>query len=138
MSGIAQWRIQGDKWGASVPRFGLHLTLRSTDDKINETGILAMELRKFLLLLTLECFRRKLVRKQIDWTGRTDSLSQKRSEWSWFCLKVGMASKLSCTLRAQDCTTNPPSRNPGSTTVLNHICLFLALSSWNVTYVAID
>ena len=32
-----QWRIQGGKGGASVPPFGLHLTLRSTDDKLNGT-----------------------------------------------------------------------------------------------------
>ena len=35
-----------------------------------EPPFLAIELRKLLLWLTLECFRRKFVRKQIDWTGR--------------------------------------------------------------------
>ena len=61
-----------------------------------EPPFLAIELRKLLLWLTLECFRRKFVRKQIDWTGRVGSLSQKRSKWAWL-LKF----------RAQDCATTP-------------------------------
>ena len=35
-----------------------------------EPPFLAIKLRKLLLWLTLECFRRKFVPKQIDWTGR--------------------------------------------------------------------
>ena len=72
-----------------------------------EPPFLAIELRKLLLWLTLECFRRKFVRKQIDWTGRAGSLSQKRSKWAWFCPKVGVASKILRALRAQECTTTP-------------------------------
>ena len=73
---------RGGKGGASVPPFGLHLSLRSTDDELNGTPppFLAITLRKLLLWLTLECFRRKFVQKQIDWTGRAGSLSQKRSK----------------------------------------------------------
>ena len=100
-----QWRIQGGKGGASVPPIGLHLTLRSTDDKLNGTPpLLAIDLRKLLLWLTLECFRRKFVRKQIDWTGRAGSWSQKRSKWACFCPKVGVASKILRALCAQNCT----------------------------------
>ena len=72
-----------------------------------EPRFLAIQLRKLLLWLTLECFRRKFVRKQIDWTGRAGSLSQKRLKSAGFCPKVGVASKISCTLRAQECTTTP-------------------------------
>ena len=103
---------RGGKGGASVPPFGLHLTLRSTDDKLNGTPFLAIELRKLLLWLTLECFRRIFVRKQIDWTGRAGSLSQKRSKWAWFYPKVGVASKIS---RAR-VYYNPPFGNSGSAT----------------------
>jgi hypothetical protein len=89
-----QWRIQGGgRGGANEPPFGLHLTLRSTDDRLNGTPFLAIELRKLLLWLTLECFRRKFVRKRIDCTGRAcraGSWFQKRSKmgvvppkWAW-------------------------------------------------------
>ena len=44
-------------------------------------GDMVKELRKLLLWLTLEGFRRKFVQKQIDWTGRAGSLSQKRLKW---------------------------------------------------------
>ena len=91
---VDQWQIQGGgggggKGGASVPPFGLHLTLRSTDEKTkwNPPPFLAIELRKLLLWLTLECFRRKFVRKQIDWTGRAGSLSQNDRNGRGFSLK---------------------------------------------------
>ena len=76
---------------------------------------LAIELRKLLLWLTLECFRRKFVRKRIDWTGRagmqfvSKTIENGRGfspKWAWL-LKI----------RAQECTTAPPFRNPGSATV---------------------
>ena len=61
-----------------------------------EPPFLAIELRK-LLWLTLECFRRKFIQKQIDWTGRAGSLSQKQfkcvvlpQKWAWllkFCAR---------------------------------------------------
>ena len=60
-----------------------------------EIPSLATKLRKILLWLTLACFSRKFVQKQIDWTGGTDIFSQKRSKWAWFYLKVGVASKIS-------------------------------------------
>ena len=68
-----QWRIQGGKRGASVPPFGLHLTLRSTDDKLNGTPLSGYRTKK---TATMAHLRRKFVRKQIDWTGRAGSLSQ--------------------------------------------------------------
>ena len=81
-----------------------------------EPPSLSTELRKLLLWLTLACFSRKFVQKQIDWTSRIDSFSQKRSKWAWFCPKVGVASKISRALRAQLYYWNPPSGNPGSAT----------------------
>ena len=87
------------KGGASVPPFGLHVTLRSTDDKPPFLGI---ELTKLLLRLTLE---EKSLENKINWTG---SLSQKISKLVWFCPKVGVTSKLS---RAR-VYYNPTSRNP--------------------------
>ena len=44
-----QWRIQGGgggKGGASVPPFGLHKTLRSTDDKLNGTPLSGYRTKK--------------------------------------------------------------------------------------------
>ena len=81
-----------------------------------EPPSLSTELRKLLLWLTLACFSRKLVQKQIDWTSRTDGFSQKRWKWAWFCPKVGVASQISPVLRAQLYYWNPPSGNPGSAT----------------------
>ena len=63
----------GGKGGASVPRFGLHPTLRNNDDKLNGTPLSGYKTKKLLLWLTLECFRRKFVRKRINWTGRAGS-----------------------------------------------------------------
>ena len=59
---------------------------------------------------TIAHLSRNFVQTQIDWTGRTDNFSQKQSKWAWFYLKVGVASKISH-------YWNPPSTNPGSTTV---------------------
>ena len=80
----------GGKGGASVPPFGLHPTLRSTDDKLNGTPFLAIELRKLLLWLTLECFRRKFVRNgSIGLVGLVVSLKNHQSgrgfaiKWAW-------------------------------------------------------
>ena len=66
-----QWRIQRGKGGASVPPFGLYLTLRSTDDKLNGTPLSGYR------TATMAHLRRKFVQKQINWTGRAGSLSQK-------------------------------------------------------------
>ena len=85
---------RGGKGGASVPRFGQHLTLRSTDDKLNGTPLSGYRSKKTAAMAHLRMLRRKFVRKQIDWTGRAGSLSQKRSKWAWFCPKVGVASKI--------------------------------------------
>ena len=42
-----QWRIQGGKGGgASVPRFGLHLKLRSIDDELNGTPLSGYRTKK--------------------------------------------------------------------------------------------
>ena len=98
---------RGGKGGASVPPFGLHLTLRSTDDKLNGTPLSGYRSKKTAAMAHLRMLRRKFVRKRIDWTGRAGSLSQKRSKWAWFCPKVGVASKILRALRAQDCITTP-------------------------------
>ena len=112
----SQWRIQGGKGGASVPPFGLHLTLRSTDDELNGTPFLAIELRKLLLWLTLECFRRKFVRKWINWTGRAGSLSQNRSKMGVVLSQSGRGfSNFAHSLRAR-VYYNPSFTNHGSAT----------------------
>ena len=36
----------GGKWGARVPPFGLHLTLRSTDDTLNGTPLSGYRTKK--------------------------------------------------------------------------------------------
>ena len=93
-----QWRIPGGKGGCKcTPLWASSNTkkdmLTSTDDRLNGTPLSGYRTKKLLLWLTLECFRRKFVRKQVVWTGRADCLSRKRSKWSWFCPKVGVASK---------------------------------------------
>ena len=47
-SQVCQWQIKGGggKGGASVPPFGLHLTLRSTDDKLNGTPLSGYRTKK--------------------------------------------------------------------------------------------
>ena len=87
-----QWQIQGGKGGASVPPFGLHLTLRSIAVKLNGTPFLA---RKLLLWLTMECFRRNsFENRSIGLVGLVVCLKNDRSgrgfapEWAWllkFC-----------------------------------------------------
>ena len=72
-----------------------------------EPPFLAIELRKLLLWLTLECFRRKFVRKQIDWTSRAGSLSQKRSKWAFYP-KVGVASKFRARFECKSVATRTP------------------------------
>ena len=61
---------RGGKGGASVPPFGLHPTLRSTDDKLKGTPLSGYRTKKTAAMAHLRCFRRKFIRKQIDWTGR--------------------------------------------------------------------
>ena len=72
-----------------------------------EPPSLSTELRKLLLWLTLACFSRKHVQKQIDWTSRIDSFSQKRSKWAWFS-QSGRGFKNSRALRTQPYYWNPP------------------------------
>ena len=112
----------GGKGGASVPPFGLHLTLNSTDDELikMEPPFLAIELRKLLLWLTLECFRRKFVRKRIDWTGRAGSLSQKRSKMGVVLPQSGCGFSKFARARVY---YNPPFRNPGSATAMGVVKL---------------
>ena len=57
-----------------------------------EPPSLSTELRKLLLWLTLACFSRKFVQKQIDWTGGTDS--------SLKTIEMGVVSKISRATRA--------------------------------------
>ena len=72
-----------------------------------EPPSLSTELRKLLLWLTLACFSRKHVQKQIDWTSRIDSFSQKRSKWAGFWPKVGVASEIRARF-ARNCTIGTP------------------------------
>ena len=60
--------------------------------------------KKLLLWLTLACFSRNFVQKQIDWIGRTDSFSQKRSKWVWVLLQSGCGFKIF----ARNCTIETP------------------------------
>ena len=83
-----------------------------------EPPFLAIELRKLLLWLTLECFGRKFVRKRIDWTGKAGSQSQKRSKMGVVMPQSGRGfSKFAHASRAR-VYYNPPFRNPGSATVM--------------------
>ena len=97
------------------PPFGLHLALmiryEVLIDRLNGTPLSVYRTMKTTAMAHLRMlyFSRKLVQKQIDWTN---SFSQKRSKWAWFCPKVGVASKIS---RAR-VYYNPPFRNPGSAT----------------------
>ena len=101
---MMQWRIQGGgKRGASVPPFGLHPTVRSTDDKLNGTPLSGYTAKNTTAMAYR--FRRKFVRKKIDWTGRAGSEVSKRSKWVW--PKVGVAYEISRALCAQEYTTTP-------------------------------
>ena len=56
-----------------------------------EPPSLSTELRKLLLWLTLACFSRKLIQKQIDWTSTIDKNDGNGRGFP----KVGVASKIS-------------------------------------------
>ena len=102
---------RGGKGGASVPPFGLHLTLRSTDDKLNGTPLSGYRYKKTAAMAHLRMLRRKFVRKQIDWTGRAGSLSQNDRNVRGFAPKWAWLLKF--------CAQHyyyPPSTNPGSAT----------------------
>ena len=72
-----------------------------------EPPFLATELRKLLLWLTLECFRRNsFENRSIGLKELVDSLKNDR-KWAWFCPKVGVASKNSRALRAQQYIRTP-------------------------------
>ena len=70
-----------------------------------ELPSLSTELRKLLLRLTLACFSRKLVQKQIGCTSRIDSYS---IEMGVVCPKVGVASKISRARFAHNHTIGTP------------------------------
>ena len=80
-----------------------------------EPPFLAIELRKLLLWLTLECFRRKFVRKRINWTGRAGSLSQKNDRKKGVVLP--QSGRGFSKFARKSVYYNPPFRNPGSATV---------------------
>ena len=66
-----------------------------------EPPFLATELRKLLLWLTLECFRRNLFKnRSIGLVELVDCLKNDR-KWAWFFPKVSVASKNSRALGAQ-------------------------------------
>ena len=68
-----------------------------------EPPFLAIDLRKLLLWLTLECFRRKFVRNgSIGLVGLVVYLKNDR-KWACFCPKWAWLLKF----RAQECTTTP-------------------------------
>ena len=69
-------------------------------------------------MVHLSMLQQKIRQKQIDWTVRAGSFSQKRLKWVWFYLKVGVASKIFMrTLHTTVLLWNPPPENPGSATV---------------------
>ena len=64
-----QWRIQGGKGGASVPPFGLHPTLRSTDDKLKGTPLSGYRTKKTAAMAHLRMLQKKICSKtdRLDW-----------------------------------------------------------------------
>ena len=101
-----QWQIQGGKGGSNEPPLWLHLTLRNADDRLNGNPppFLAIGLRKVLLWLTLECFRREFENRSIRLVGLVVCL-KKTIEMGMIFPKMGVASKISRTLHSQECTT---------------------------------
>ena len=72
-----------------------------------EPPFLATELRKLLLWLTLACFRRNLFENgSIGLKELVDCLKNDR-KWAWFYPKVGVVSKNSRALRAQQYIRTP-------------------------------
>ena len=120
LSGLYQWRIQGGSQGSMEPPFGLHLALmiryEVLIDRLNGTPLSVYRTKKTTgtVMAHLSMLQQKIRSKQIDWTSRIDSFSQKRSKWAGFWPKVGVASEI----RAQLYHQNPPSGNPGSATGL--------------------
>ena len=70
-------------------------------NRLNGTLLSGYRTKKIAAMAHLRMLQKKFVLKQIDWTGRVGSWSQKRSKWAWFSLKVGVASKNLRTLRMQ-------------------------------------
>ena len=88
-----KWRDYGqcdiavaDLWGflgfMEPPSFGLDLVLRSTDDKLSGTSrVLATELRKLLLWLTLVFFSGKFDEKRL--IGLIGEISSFKNNHKW-------------------------------------------------------
>ena len=59
----------GNKGGASVPPFGLHLTLRSTDDELNRTPLSGDRAKKTPTMAHLTMLHKKIRSKtdRLDW-----------------------------------------------------------------------
>ena len=63
---------EGDPGVHRNPPFGLHLALRSTDDRLNGTPLSGYKTKKTAAMAHLRMLWKKIkfVPKQIDWTGR--------------------------------------------------------------------
>ena len=106
-----QWRIQRGIQGCTgTPLWAAPSTKKYV--RLNGTPFLATELRKRLLWLTLECFRRNLLENRS--IGLVVGLKNDRNghglvqKWAWL-LKYACASRATV-------NQNPPFRNPGSAT----------------------
>ena len=88
---------RGGKGGASVPPFGLHLTLRSTDDKLNGTPLSGYRSKKTAAMAHLRMLRSKFVEnRSIGLVGLVVCLKNDRNgrglapKWAWllkFCAR---------------------------------------------------
>ena len=85
----------------------------------------------------LSMFSRKIVQKQIDWTSRIDSFSQKRSKWAWFSAKWAWL-KIFRARFARNCTIgtllqeilDPPLLLSQPTSLHSHISSYSAISHY--------
>ena len=107
LSCYMQWQIQRGIQGCTGTLPLAWAAPSTKNDKPNGTPLSDYRTKKTaaMIWLTSECFRRKFVRKQINWTGRAGSLSQKQLKWAWFCSKVGGAFK---NFTHMKCIPEPP------------------------------
>ena len=103
-----QWRIQRGIQGCTgTPLWAAPSTKKYTDVRLNGTPPLATELRKLLLWLTLECFRRNsFENRSIGLVGLVVGLKNERigrglaRKWAWL-LKI-------CARFARNSKSEPP------------------------------
>ena len=99
-----QWRIQGVSEVSTEPPIGLHLVVRSTDDRLTGTPLSGYRAKKTAAMAHLNMLKQKIRSKSIDWAG---SCYQNDRKWAWFQPKMGVASKILCALCAQKCNRIP-------------------------------